>query len=158
VNQLIAASSVANTSTTDIYAMSASNNTTTTASLASDQLNEELKKSSLQKLTTSKSATRRLDRVYNLSSNMIEKATNKIKIGNLNEILLPLDKDFLDFIMEVFFNGNFKITKDFYKKLKRVERRNFKLIYYYGLINNENFQFLRYGSLKKYKPKPKLEI
>ena len=105
VNQLIAASSTAaNTSTTDIYAMSSTNNTTTTttASLSSDQLNEELKKSSLQKLTTSKSATRRLDRVYNLSSNMIEKATNKIKIGNLNEILLPLDKDFLDFIMEVF--------------------------------------------------------
>ena len=105
VNQLIAASSTAaNTSTTDIYAMYSTNNTTTTttASLSSDQLNEELKKSSLQKLTTSKSATRRLDRVYNLSSNMIEKATNKIKIGNLNEILLPLDKDFLDFIMEVF--------------------------------------------------------
>ena len=63
--------------------------------------NEELKKISLEKLTSSKSGIRRLERVYNFSSNMIEKATNKIRITNLNDIMLPLDKEFLDFIMEV---------------------------------------------------------
>ena len=64
-------------------------------------INEELKKSSLQKLTAGNSPMRRLDRVYNMSSNMLERATNKMKIANLNEALLPLDKDFLDFIMGV---------------------------------------------------------
>ncbi len=54
----------------------------------------------LQKMTSSKAS--RLDRVYNLSSNIVEKATNKIKILNLNDnTYLPLDKGFLDFIMDV---------------------------------------------------------
>ena len=103
VNQLIANSSAA-IATSDNLAAPNAQTTLPTSFSTSDHLNEELKKSSLQKLTSSKSATRRLDRVYNLSSNMIEKATNKIKIGNLNDVLLPLDKEFLDFIMEVSLN------------------------------------------------------
>jgi hypothetical protein len=100
VNQLIANSSAAIATSDNLTAPT----TLPTSYSTSDHLNEELKKSSLQKLTSSKSATRRLDRVYNLSSNMIEKATNKIKIGNLHDVLLPLDKEFLDFIMEVRLN------------------------------------------------------
>jgi len=103
VNQLIANSSAA-IAKSDNFAAPNAQPTLPTSFSTSDHLNEELKKSSLQKLTSSKSATRRLDRVYNLSSNMIEKATNKIKIGNLNDVLLPLDKEFLDFIMEVSLN------------------------------------------------------
>jgi Rab3 GTPase-activating protein catalytic subunit len=68
-----------------------------------ESVNEELKWASLQKLSTSKSATRRLDHVYNLSSNMMEKASNKMKSLNLNDVNLPLDKGFLDFIMDYLF-------------------------------------------------------
>lgn len=63
--------------------------------------NEELKQKSLQKLTSSNSASRRLDKMYYLSSNIVEKASNKMKALNVNDNSLPLDKGFLDFIMDV---------------------------------------------------------
>lgn len=64
---------------------------------------EQLKRSALDKLVTTAASTgsRRLDRVVNLGSNIVEKAT-KMKIINLNdETVPPLDKTFLDFIMDV---------------------------------------------------------
>ena len=68
---------------------------------SSNNLNEDLKKASLNKLT-SKPVNRQIDRVYNLSSNMMEKASNKMKNLNMNDPYnLPLDKGFLDFIMDV---------------------------------------------------------
>ena len=62
--------------------------------------NEELKRASLSKLTGGKS---RLNQVYSLSSNMMEKATSHMQLLNVNDALLPLDKDFLDFIMSYLF-------------------------------------------------------
>lgn len=61
---------------------------------ASETADEELKRMSLQRLTKS-----RLDHVYSIGSNLVEKASSQMKILNLND--LPLDKDFLDFIMDV---------------------------------------------------------
>lgn len=70
----------------------------TSSVVNSDQesLAEEIK----YKLTSSSSA-RRLDKMYNLSSNLVGKATNRMRILNINENSLPLDKGFLDFIMGV---------------------------------------------------------
>ena len=62
-----------------------------------DCVNEELKRSSLKKLTSKT----KIDHVYDLSTNIVEKATSRIKVINLNEEQLPLDKSFLDFIMNV---------------------------------------------------------
>ena len=74
------------------------------AGVSSENVNEELKWNSLEKLSAASTlaGTRRLDRVYNLSSAMMEKAANKMKALSLNDPnYLPLDKGFLDFIMDV---------------------------------------------------------
>lgn len=76
--------------------------------LAQDLSTEELKQKSLQKLTSSGSAVRKLDQMYNIGSNIMEKATNKMKILNINDASLPIDKGFLDFIMDV---SQFLITE-----------------------------------------------
>jgi len=60
---------------------------------------EAVKQASLNKLAAVGS-----HRVYNMSSNIVEKAANKMKILNINDSLLPLDKKVLDFIMNVSFN------------------------------------------------------
>jgi hypothetical protein len=63
------------------------------SSLASN-ISEELKQSSLKKLTS--------NRVMDLSANMMETAANKMKMLNINDpTILPLDKPFLDYIMNV---------------------------------------------------------
>ena len=80
---------------------------TAAAAPSSDNATEELKWNSLEKLSAASSnpGTRRLDRVYNLSSAMMEKAANKMKLLSINDPnYLPLDKGFLDFIMDVNIN------------------------------------------------------
>ena len=69
-------------------------------SSSSSNLNEELKQASLNKLSSARSTSKQLDRVYNMSSNMMEKATNKMKTINSNETL-PLSKSLLDLLMDV---------------------------------------------------------
>ncbi|CAF0883999.1 unnamed protein product [Brachionus calyciflorus] len=64
---------------------------------------EELKNKSLQKLTSSSSAARRLDKMYFVGSNIVEKATSRMKALNTSENQLPIDKGFLDFIMDYLF-------------------------------------------------------
>jgi len=68
-----------------------------------DLASETVKQASLSKLAAVGSQSQRLDRVYNMSSSMVEKAANKMKILNINDSLLPLDKRTLDFIMDVSF-------------------------------------------------------
>lgn len=70
------------------------------ASLLADA-DDAIKRAPLEKLAAGGSHSRRLDQMVNLSSNIVEKATNKMKILNVNDALLPLDKGFLDFIMDV---------------------------------------------------------
>ena len=70
------------------------------ASSSSSNLNEELKQTSLNKLSSARSTSKQLDRVYNMSSNMMEKATNRMKTINSNETL-PLSKTLLDLLMDV---------------------------------------------------------
>ncbi len=79
VNQLVGQASSANSSI---------------SSNMNQMADDEVKRMALQKLTSS-----RLDQVYNLSSNIVEKATSRMRILNINDSLLPLDKGFLDFIM-----------------------------------------------------------
>ena len=65
------------------------------SSSSTSNLSEELKQSSLKKLTS--------NRVMDLSVNMMETAANKMKMLNLNDpTILPLDKPFLDYIMNVY--------------------------------------------------------
>lgn len=74
------------------------------ASASNDDADDQFKRATLDKLATSSSLTgsKRLDRVVNLSSNIVEKAANKMKTININDDLqLPLDKGLLDYIMDV---------------------------------------------------------
>lgn len=65
-----------------------------TPSYSLSDLNEEMKQTSLKKLTS--------NRVMDLSANMMESASNKMKFLNLNDPSnLPLDKKLLDFVMHV---------------------------------------------------------
>lgn len=84
--------------------MKSSTSNTSIVSGANEDIDDQLKRVTLEKLTNSSSLTgsKRLDRVVNLSSNIMEKATNKMKIMNLNDDLqVPLDQGFLDYIMDV---------------------------------------------------------
>lgn len=83
---------------------STSNTSISSATNISDDMNDQLKRATLEKLTASSSSTgsRRLDKMVNLSSNIVEKAANKMKTININDHFpLPLDKGFLDYIMDV---------------------------------------------------------
>lgn len=65
------------------------------SSSVGSNLSEELKQSSLKKLTS--------NRVMDLSANMMETAASSMKMLNLNDpTILPLDKQFLDYIMNVY--------------------------------------------------------
>lgn len=89
------------------YSVTSSASSSSLAGMASSAGDDEeqLKKAALDKLATSSSssASRRLDRMVNLSSNIVEKATNKMRINLINDDpgSLPLDKGFLDYIMDV---------------------------------------------------------
>jgi hypothetical protein len=67
---------------------------------------EELK----QKLTSSSSAARKLDKMYYMSSNIVEKATRALNTNNENQ--LPIDKGFLDFTMDVSYIFERKIISE----------------------------------------------
>jgi Rab3 GTPase-activating protein catalytic subunit len=82
--------------------LSSNSSTTQLFDVQNSNINEELKKSSLQKLTNAKSAIR-LDHVYNLSSNVMDLAASKMKALNINDSSLPLDKGLMEFIMDYLF-------------------------------------------------------
>jgi Rab3 GTPase-activating protein catalytic subunit len=84
---------------------SASANSSIGSNMNQLAVDEEYKRMALQKLTSSP-----LDQVYNLSSNIVEKATNRMRMLNVNDSLLPLDKGFLDFIMIDFLFPDAKTT------------------------------------------------
>ncbi len=95
---------------------------------------EEVKRMALQKLTGS-----RLDQVYNLSSNIVEKATSRMRMLNINDGLLPLDKGFLDFIMIDFLFPDAKSSPS-------VKKQEFKQ----SVLNPEKFAvFLKKLNLMK---------
>lgn len=62
---------------------------------------EELKRASLNKLAAAGSGSKKLDQVYNMSSNIVNRAADRMKVLSINDALLPLDKDVLDYIMDV---------------------------------------------------------
>lgn len=95
------------------------------ASSSSSQIagsaDDEQARKALDRLATAGSASgsRRIDRVVNLGSNIVEKATNRMKINLNDETVLPLDKGFLDYIMDVRrITLIIKIYKLFYLQLK----------------------------------------
>jgi hypothetical protein len=98
VNQLINASIVQQQQT-----ISPSSSSSTLDAAANSDASQLLDKISTSKMPA---ATRSLDRVYNLSSSMMEKASNKMKsklvgASASDNYSLPLDKRFLDYIMDV---------------------------------------------------------
>lgn len=64
-------------------------------------VNEGLKQLSLQKLSSAGNKGKKLNRMYDASSNIVEKATSKIVNLNMADTYLPLDKMTLDYIMDV---------------------------------------------------------
>lgn len=72
----------------------------------SGDTDEYAKRATIEKLSMSAntSGSKQLDSVVNLGSNIVDKATSKIKTISLNDNLqLPLEKEFLDYIMDVIF-------------------------------------------------------
>ena len=97
--------------------ISSSSSTSQLFDTQNSNINEELKKSSLQKLTNAKSAIR-LDHVYNLSSNVMDLAANKMKALNLNDSSLPLDKGLMEYIMDYLFpDANLAKSKSIFNKV-----------------------------------------
>lgn len=62
---------------------------------------EELKRASLNKLAAAGSGSKKLDQVYNMSSNIVNRAADRMKVLSINDALLPLDREVLDYIMDV---------------------------------------------------------
>ena len=76
-----------------------------------DTSDEELKKASLNRLASVGSGSKKLDQVYNISTNIVNRAADRMKVLNINDALLPLDKEILDYIMDV---GEFSISTFFF--------------------------------------------